>query len=321
MFTKQAPLMLNSLGNMPADDVRQLTQVFANCNQSLSHRAGVSLRNGRTPNSGGLVDVPAWASGNYAGNGEMFGLGNWSSGGYYGGDYYGVDGPRNSQQILFNQGNQLSANYSIYNEGDYEGGTPFYWNNDSSYRGGDTHIQQGDTPYYDLQTNITNQQVYEYGGPVFQVAGDSFFDNSVTNNQTVNNQYVTNQTVEETKVTNIVVGAQGGDPGRAGPAGPPGAPGNPGQAGPAGPADGVIVLPPQVVRNFRLIKNALNINVAVFFRNPRIKIQVPTYTFDAENCDIVEGQPRDVWINLNLADPGGRAAVQPGVVVTDVVAA
>lgn len=295
--------MLQSLNGLPQDTVRQLTQVFANCNQALGHRAGVSLSRGANPNQGGLINMPAWATGNLGENGVPFGSGSWQSGNYYGGDYYGTDGPRNSQEFIYNAGNQLAANYAIYNENSYVGGSPFEMTfNNSPYRGGDTYVQHGDSPYYDLKTDVTNQTTFEYGGPIFQVAGDTYTDNSITNNNTTNNQYVTNQTVENHKVYNLTVGDSGA-PGTAGPAGPPGAAGNPGAAGPGGADGATIFLPPTDQAALGIEQRKKNVEVQGFVNfTKQITIRIPYYEWDEEACELVE-TINFLKLDLNQAFP------------------
>jgi len=299
MFTAQAPLMLQSLQGVPADTARQLTQVFANCNQALNHRSGVSLSRGANPNAGGMVTMPPWSTGSAGGNGVPFGTGDRLSGGYYGGNYYGVDGPRSSYTFNHNLGSQLAANYSIYNEGDFVGGSPFNFSVNSPYRGGDTFIQQGDSPYYDMTTRTTNQSTYEYGGPVFQVAGDTYLDNSITNHSTVNNQYVTNQTVNRTRVVNLSIG-EPGDPGAAGPAGAAGAAGNPGAAGPAG-ADGAVLFAPGPLFRLQKKQQKQKVQGRVRFNQP-LRIRIPSYECDPETGTLHE-VVNLVELNLNNTLP------------------
>jgi hypothetical protein len=158
-------------------------------------------------------------------------------------NYYGSDAPTTY--------NNYVAGTNIYNHYPELGATNFYDQTQmfefgpvSSVYNSNWNTQLGDSNFFDFTTR-QGDMVSNYAGPTFQVAGDSWFDNSFHNTQQVSNQYVTNQTVEETKTDNynfITVG----DPGKAGPAGPPGKAGDPGMAGPAG-APGVVVVIPGVV--------------------------------------------------------------------------
>lgn len=199
-------------GAMPADNARQLTQTLANCNQDLTHRGNVSFSATPLFQNNGMVtqrfniDLPPWVVNN---------------------NYYGVDPPPNPWQDAYRP---FGINY-VNNEITYVAPPP-----GGGYVGGDWNTYLGDNNTFDLAPRITENVNQYYGGPTFQVAGDTVF-----NNTTVNNSYAGNVTTNNL-VTNNLNGQRApkgdkGDPGLAGPAGAPGAAGNPGAAGPAG-ADG-----------------------------------------------------------------------------------
>lgn len=229
MFTSQAPLLLSALsGAMPADTARQLAQVFANCNQGITHRGNVNLQgtpfsqqNGviTAPNAAGL---PPWALGNQAANGQSY-----PSGGLYGGNYYGTDGPTSALQTAYRPGSSAWGNYvnSTTNPLVAPSGG-------GGYTSGDWITYTGDTNIFDVSPKITENINQYYGGPTFQVAGDTVYSNTVTNNSYVTNMYSTN--VSADTMNGEPIKGDKGDPGVAGPAGAPAWPGSPGAAGPAG---------------------------------------------------------------------------------------
>lgn len=239
MFTSQAPQLFNALRSaVPGDSARQLTQIFANCNQALTHRGGVDLQNRPLYQKNGVVsslggdDLPPWATGNQAGNGQTYPFGG-VGGSFYGGNYYGVDGPSNALQFAYQPGSSGWAPYVNVNLANYNGGGPLVFPPPGGpYRGGDWITYLGDTNIFDVAPRVTNNTSQYYGGPTFQVAGDTIYDNTVTQNSYVTNLSTTNLTVEE--VNGVPVKGDKGDPGDAGPGGAVGNPGNPGNAGPAG---------------------------------------------------------------------------------------
>lgn len=238
MFTSQAPFLMSS-GIMPQDQLRQLTQAFANCNQTLSHRGLIEVENlPYYQKNGTLAQIydglspPPWVSGNLGGNGATFSPG--TGGDYYGGNYYGVDGPASSFSLAYSPSNNTSYNYGDLTLGGFNGAGPVVA---PPAGGGYTSLWNtyyGDTNTFDLSDRSTRNTNFYYGGPTFQVAGDTYFDNTVTQNAYAQNAYYTN--VETTTINGIDARPEVGDPGAAGPAGPPGAAGNPGVAGPAGAA-------------------------------------------------------------------------------------
>lgn len=235
MFTSQAPLLLSALGGaMSEDSARQITQVFANCNQDLTHRGSVNLQNTPLYQKNGVLTqqsaggIPPWGLGNQAGSGQTF-----PAGGMYGGNYYGVDGTSNALQSAYRPGNSAWGPYANSSLNYYAGSDPFVSPSPGGgYTAGDWITYTGDTNTFDLAPRITETTNQYYGGPTFQVAGDSIFDNSVTNNSYVTNLITQNITVEQIN-GNPVMGDKG-DPGIAGPGGADGRPGDPGAAGPGG---------------------------------------------------------------------------------------
>lgn len=241
MFTSQAPLLLSVLsGAMSQDSARQLAQVFANCNQDLTHRGSVNLQNTPLYQKNGVLSqqsaagVPPWGLGNQAGSGEAFPFGG-RSGSLYGGNYYGVDGPSNALQSAYRPGNSAWQPYANSDRNYYSGSDPFVAPSPGGgYTAGDWITYTGDTNTFDLAPRITENINQYYGGPTFQVAGDSIFDNSVTNNSYITNLSTQNISVEQ--VNGEPVKGDKGDPGQAGAGGADGRPGDPGIAGPAGAA-------------------------------------------------------------------------------------
>jgi hypothetical protein len=238
MFTAQAPRLLASQV-LPPDDLRQLTQVFANCNQTLTHRGQIDLRNLPFYQRNGALsqiydglNVPPWASGNHAGNGETFGGGSSS---YYGGNYYSAEGPASAFNLAYSPGNNYSFQFSGAQPGDFAGGGPFVVPPAAGGYTSNWNTYYGDTNTFDLSDRSTRNSNYYYGGPTFQVAGDSYYDNTVTNNSYVTNQYVENTYTETINGAPAV--PEFGDPMFGTPLGPGALPGDPGKAGPGG-ADG-----------------------------------------------------------------------------------
>lgn len=299
MFTRQAPSLFANLGyGVDTPTARQLVQSFANCNQALTHRGGVSLQPQRLSQQQGVLR-PAGGAGPYDAPGGVPGgdltlvQSPWSIGNQ---NYYGYDNTNNIYNSYIS-GDQLHLAYPG------AGGDSFY-NTDqlfefgpiSSVYNSNWSTQLGDTNTFDFnirQGDILNN----YQGPTFQVAGDSYFDNSIHNNQTVENQTVNNQNTNITNTVELTIGGEGaaGNPGAAGPAGPAGAAGNPGAAGPAGPPGGVFFVPVPVIPN-----NQPNAQRAPFFapggagpfvnavRTVRTrKLRIPTAAnIDPNTCEI-----------------------------------
>lgn len=251
MFTRQAPSLLSALGHgVDQPTARQLVQSFANCNQALTHRGGVSLQPSRLPQQQGILR-PAGGSGPYSGPGGGNEVGDvtllnptWT---LNNNNYYGYDNTNNIYNH-YTAGNQLHLHYpdaasnSFYNTEQL-----FEFGPVTSQYNSNWVTQMGDQNTFEFnvrQGDILNN----YQGPTFQVAGDSYYDNSIHNNQTVNNQTVNNQTTNVTNTQELHLGGEGsgGNPGLAGPAGAPGGPGAagaPGAAGPAGPPGAVFFVP------------------------------------------------------------------------------
>lgn len=225
---------------MSADSARQLTQVFANCNQALDHRGFVDLnnrplqqRNGAVTDLGG-GGLPPWALGNQAGNGDTFPFGG-VGGSFYGGNYYGVDGPSTSLQTTYRPGSAGVSQWTNANFNSQVGGpTIVFPPEGGGYTGGDWITYLGDTNYFDVAPRVTENISHYYGGPTFQVAGDTIYDNTLTTNS-----YVTNlitQVLSADSLNGVPVKPDAGDPGAAGPGGADGVAGRPGDPGGAGPA-------------------------------------------------------------------------------------
>lgn len=239
MFTSQAPQLYNALqGALDGESARQLTQVFANCNQALTHRGSVDLQNRPMYQKNGMVsslggdDLPPWATGNLAGSGETYPFGG-PGGSFYGGNYYGTDAPSNSLSFAYRPGSSGWLPYINLDLANYTGSGPIVLPGPGGgYTGGDWITYLGDTNTFDVAPRITENISHYYGGPTFQVAGDTVYDNTVTNNSYVENFVSNYVTVEE--INGQPVKGDVGNPGFTGPLGPPGTPGNPAAAGPAG---------------------------------------------------------------------------------------
>lgn len=214
MFTSQSSLLLSALGNATdPDTARQITQVFANCNQDLSHNGSISVNSAPAAQKNGVLNSSPW------------GVGAW-----YGGNYYGTDTvPYQAQSALRPGGGAAYANLDL---------NPFEMPNPGGgYRSGDWITYQGDNNTFDVAPRITETTNQFYGGPTFQVAGDTVFNNTTTNNSYVTNQIT--QNLMASTINDIPINPDKGDPLIAEPQGAPANPGDPGAAGPAGPAGAV----------------------------------------------------------------------------------
>lgn len=195
MFTAQAPALLKAFSNATdANGARQITQALANCGQGISHRGPVRIAGSDFSQTNGVMNPSPWDN-----------AGAWDA---------------------FNPGgglNYVNYNNTTNNNNGDPGGGPY------QYVAGDWYTYMGDTNVFDLAPRISNT----YGGPTFQVAGNTYLSNLYTNYATSNFS-----TVNEFNVTNIngtsVKGDQG-DPGDVGPMGAPGNQGSPGLAGAGGP--------------------------------------------------------------------------------------
>jgi len=243
MFTQQAPFLLSALSPaVGSTTAQQLTQALGNCNQSLTHRGGVSLQRAGLTTGAGLIQGPGGnpyaytdgQSGFLAGNDPATQFSPWAS---LGNNFYGSENFFGGPSFAFRAGDQFWANYpdaaqnSFYDLSQSFNFGPITTNNYSPW-----YTRLGDVNNFDFSSRL-GDIVNNYAGPTFQVAGDSHFDNSVHNTQNVTYQQVTEQIVNESTIENLRVERifQGrGDPGPAGavgPAGPPGNAGNPGNPG------------------------------------------------------------------------------------------
>jgi hypothetical protein len=240
MFTQQAPFLLAALQNsVDSSTAMQMAQAFGNCNQPLSHRAGVTLHRSALPQSGGVLNGPGGSGYSYADGAFGFTAGNdpatqFSPWAFSRGNYYGGDSFSNSLQFAFRSGDQFMAAYpDAAANAFYNLSQSFQFGPISTVNNSPWYTRMGDVNNFDFTTRL-GDNINNFAGPTFQVAGDSYFDNSFHNNQTVNNQTVNNEFVEESNITSLNVQnifRAGGDPGEAGPAGPPGQPGQPGIVG------------------------------------------------------------------------------------------
>jgi len=309
VFTSQAPALFANAGRQDPVSVRQMVQSFANCAQPLTHRAGVSLQQSALSQRGGVVDVSRLGGGPYGDTGldVTSRLPPWAIFDLRSNNYYGSN--QGNAYNYYSNATNLYQSYPNFASGDnYYSPQYFEFGPVSSVYNSNWTTQLGDQNFFDFTTR-QGDLINNYGGPTFNVAGDSYFDNSVSNNQTVvNNQNVNNQTVNNTTVENTFnVGGEGsqGDPGAAGPGGPPGRNGDPGLAGPAGPPGGVIVVngAGPVRRGFVgpfMFPNGPNPpgpHVRAVNTVKTKKIQIPTtVTFDADACSVTLGGFEEVTV-------------------------
>jgi hypothetical protein len=239
MFTQQAPFLLSALSNVVGSGTaQQLAQAFGNCNQPLSHRAGVSLqRAGLATNAGVLrgpggnpYDYTDGAFGFLAGNDPATQFSPWA---FDRGNFYGGDTFNTNAQFAFRSGDQFLATYpAAASNAFYNLSQSFEFGPVSSVNNSPWFTRMGDVNTFDFSSRL-GDIVNNFAGPTFQVAGDSYFDNSVHNNMTAANQSVGNQEVEDATIINLTVEnleISSGDP-AAGGVGADGAPGRPGDPG------------------------------------------------------------------------------------------
>lgn len=231
MFTSQAPYLLSALGDaVGGEDARRVTQALANCSQDLTHRGSVQFASTPFSQTNGVVNDSPW---NTAINNN----------------YYGDPLQLPPAQDMFRPGGGLTY-VNMLN-------TPIEFPPPGGYRSGDWYTYMGDNNFFDVAPRITETTNQYYGGPTFQVAGDSHFTNTYTNNSYTNNSY--HNTITTQEINGVPVRGDKGDPGAmgnaglAGQPGPPGNNGNPGLAGPAGAAglnglDGLDGMDPRMLR-------------------------------------------------------------------------
>jgi hypothetical protein len=307
MFTQQTPFLLSSMrSSMDSMTAQQLAQAFGNCNQPLSHRAGVSLRQSGLNTAGGVLQGPGgnpydFTDGQFgflAGNDPASQFSPWA---FDRGNYYGGDQFNNNIQFAFRSGDQFLSSYpDAASNAFYNLTQSFEFGPISTVNNSPWYTRAGDINNFDFSTRL-GDTVNNFGGPTFQVAGDSYYDNSVHNNQTVVNQEVINQTVDnssitELNVTNITSGK--GDPGPdggVGPGGPPGAAGQPGRDGGiffGGGVRGGYSLP--VVNVVGTVRAPFQVKPDGLIRWPlrkdrlRLKatVKLPGVTFDEDTCTV-----------------------------------
>lgn len=210
MLTAQAPAILNALQTVTdQSSARQFTQAVANCSQDITHRGNVSIAGSQFSQVNGVMNSSAW---NLTAN-----------------NYYGTDGPQLPAQDALRPGGGLTYVNLINN--------PFEMPpSGDGYRAGDWYTYMGDTNVFDLAPRITQNTNQFYGGPTFQVAGNSVFN--YIYGDTTYTQNLFSKSTETTEINGEPVQGERGDPGAAGPRGANGLPGNPGNAGPRG-ADGL----------------------------------------------------------------------------------
>ena len=356
MFTQQTPFLISALQNsVDSATARQIAQAFGNCQQPLSHRASVSLNRSSQPNVAGVLSGSGGNSYSYvgpqfggdgqfgyiAGNDYASQVSPWalSSAGtsfqasnYYGpSNYYGSDAFTNNSYFNFSSGETFLATYP-------EAAANAFYNTTQSFQFGPIstvnnspwYTRMGDVNTFDFGLRL-GDTVNNFGGPTFQVAGDSYFDNSFHNNQTVNNQFTTNQITESQEVTNLAYGSLvqvTGDPAAAGPAGPPGRPGDPGPQGlPGGfvqnavfAAGGYELRPGRVVRaaapdaprgDVEWPAGQGKISVPKYKMADSISFKLPSYVFDPDTCtiDVVEDAGVEITVALPALLPDGADAV------------
>jgi hypothetical protein len=223
MFTRQAPSLFPALtAGLDQATARQMVQAFANCNQSLTHRGGVTFQEPSLFQNQGVLQLQGGADqynfGRFGGDPtetvSPWVLGNTNN---QFTSYYGTDNPGAN---YYNVSNLHLAYPELGGDSFYNQSQTFEFGPVSSAYNSNWHTQLGDVNTFDFSTR-QGDLVSNYAGPTFQVEGDSYFDNSQHNSQHVTNQEVINQTVDNSQITNLSVGPPGaaGDPAAAGPAG------------------------------------------------------------------------------------------------------
>lgn len=308
MFTQQMPFMLSALRNsVDESTAMQMAQAFGNCNQPLSHRAGVTLNRSALPQSGGVLQGPggnpySFSDGQFgflSGNDPASQLGPWA---FDRGNYYGGDTFNNSTDFAFRSGDQFLAAYpDAAANAFYNLNQSFQFGPISTVNNSPWYTRMGDVNNFDFTTRL-GDTINNFAGPTFNVAGDSYFDNSFHNNQNVYNQNVNNEFVENSNVTNLTVqnitklGGDPGPPGGVGPAGPPGVPGLPVFI-PGGGGIGVIggyrpgpLRLPAPTGKVGFANNG-QIDIPKYRMPDQITFNLPSFTFNPDTCQIDIGSP------------------------------
>jgi len=312
MLTQNMPAMQAALqGQLSDGAVRSLMQSLGNCSQDVMHRGGVSVM----PSAGTSFGSPAVRN-------RMLGGGrSWTPS-----DYPTINLSRSFPQRYNN--NPTFAwidGRSSQNNGDnvFVDMTSTY----NNYKSGDWYTTNYGSPQYHFSNPVTNELYNYYEGDNVFFAGDTYFNNIVTNNITIidnppgdgtRGRDGTDGTVGPAGVDGSVgplgpAGENGrngfGAAGARGPAGPPGGagaggangrdglPGAPGEAGGivgGGGGDGGNAVVQQEVRNLRnelaRLRRRLE-GIRFVARNESMDVLVDA-TFSAEACDIdTETQP------------------------------
>jgi hypothetical protein len=324
MFTQQAPFLLATLQNsVDSSTAMQMAQAFGNCNQPLSHRAGVTLHRSALPQSGGVLNGPGGSGYSYADGAFGFTAGNdpatqFSPWAFDRGNYYGGDSFANSTQFAFRSGDQFLAAYpDAAANAFYNLSQSFQFGPISTVNNSPWYTRMGDVNNFDFTTRL-GDNINNFAGPTFQVAGDSYYDNSVHNSQTVNNQNVSNQFVEQTEINNLnvtYITQNKGDPGEAGPAGPQGRAGDPGIPGGIGRAGrdgrngiggGYQLKQPALkpadmpLPTLRVNKLQVKINMPVYALGDDckiVKVGATPETFDVDYDIALEPSPKKLFIS------------------------
>lgn len=196
MLTQQMPALVNALSKaLPQNVIAQITQALGNCNQPITHRAGVNVQP-TTPQGG-----PATILNN-----------RWDP------SLYASIFPNSSQVTNLANNNTLNQLQNIVNTANYQF--------DNSL-----HNYEGSTFNFPT-TNEFNVSEY-YGGPTNYFGGNTEFVNAITQNLTTQNFFTTTINGDPAPGTPGARGPSGppGEPGVAGQNGRDGAPGAPGASG------------------------------------------------------------------------------------------
>jgi hypothetical protein len=294
MLTQAMPQFAQALqGAMPDATVRNLMQALGNCNQPLEHRGPISITPSPSTNEqGGVYN-------SFQNN--IFGDSNsWNTNNIFGDSF--------STQYMDFVYNNISDQY--FNSNQFFNDT--FFNNNIDARTFSEIFQTNDI--YNNNSFVDNSAVYNHFG------GDSFLFNN--NSQFITNNFPTTVVIGQpgapgppgtdgrdgTQGRNGVDGQAGvagapgrpgiGVPGRDGAAGTNGQDGRNGAAGPPG-LDGITrVIIEGGGGGYQLqqgLKDRVDIRKPRIFVPPfTVKVRVPTYIFDHEECEIVQDGDEEI---------------------------
>lgn len=293
MLTQAMPALASALqGVMPEAAVRQVMQALGNCNQPLEHRGPVSFRPSDQfrQSEPGVYRGGAWNPNEYqslvdapqALNNRGFVDTPYTQNRYGDSIYETTNNHFGGDNFLLNTSAEFASNFfqTFFVIGQPGGGASFPNQNNFAFQGGSSSLSFGDTGSYYGRDGVDG------------AAGLNGVDGAPG--------------------ANGIDGARGRDGfGVIGPAGRPGEPGRDGAVGAAGRAgvDGFAGPPGRPGRDglaggYDLAERGLRrypvgdavTDVQVVPINAAIN--VPTYTFDTDLCDVVEGAPQEIQVPI-----------------------